>query len=175
MAAGATAAGLGSQSSGSSGSFKAYVPVSLSDAITQSPDQAFDVIVQGEKKGTPSGLYKQILGDLDTASTAASVRPQFSSIDGLQANLTGKQIATLANKPFVTSIVPNETVKAQGYTTPQGWTSAVNVWPNWSSPVANAHSRGRRLGHPGIPARLRLRLSGARPGEPDEHRPELER
>jgi serine protease AprX len=139
MAAGATAAGLGSQSSGSSnGSFKAYVPVSLSDAITQSPDQAFDVIVQGEKKGASNGLYRQILGDLDTGSTAASVRQQFNSINGLQANLTGKQIATLANKSFVTSIVPNETVKAQGYSNPQGWTSAVNVWPNWSSPAANA-------------------------------------
>jgi serine protease AprX len=139
MAAGATAAGLGSQSSGSSsGSLKAYVPVSLSDAITQSPGQAFDVIVQGEKKGTSNGLYKQILGDLDAASTAASVRQQFNSINGLQANLTGKQIAILANKSFVMSIVPNETVKAQGYSNPQGWTSAVNVWPNWSSPVANA-------------------------------------
>src|SRR6266536_3934227 len=139
MAAGATAAGLGSQSSGSSGGgFKAYVPVSLSDAITQTPDQAFDVIVEGEKKGTSNGLYKQILGDLDTASAAASVRQQFNSIDGLQANLTGKQIATLANKSFVTSIVPNETVKAQGYSNPQGWVPAANVNVNWYSPTATS-------------------------------------
>src|SRR5881397_3668256 len=138
MAAGATAAGLSTQASSSGAALKAYVPVSLGDAITQTPDQTFDVIVQGDKKGTSNGLYKQLLGDLDTTSTAASVRQQFNSINGLQANLTGKQIATLANKSFVTSIVPNETVEAQGYSNNQGWTTAVNVWPNWQSPVANA-------------------------------------
>jgi serine protease AprX len=138
MAAGATAAGLSTQASSSGETLKAYVPVSLRDAITQTPDQAFDVIVQGEKKGTSNGLYKQLVGDLDTASAAASVRQQFNSIVGLEANLTGRQIATLANKSFVTSIVPNDTVKATGYSNNQGWTSAVNVYPNWNSPPANA-------------------------------------
>ena len=138
MAAGATAAGLSTQASASDAALKAYVPVSLRDAITQTPDQAFDVIVQGDKKGTSNGLYKQILGDSSTASTAASVRQQFNSIVGLQANLTGKQIATLANKSFVTSIVPNETVKAQGYSNPQGWVPAANVNVNWYAPTANS-------------------------------------
>jgi serine protease AprX len=139
MAAGATAAGLGSQSSGSSGAaLKAYVPVSLSDAITQNPDQTFDVIVQGDKNGNSNGLYKQILGDTSTASVASSVRQQFNSIVGLQANLTGRQIATLANKSFVTSIVPNETVKAQGYSNSQGWVPAANVNVNWYSPTVTS-------------------------------------
>jgi len=66
------------------------------------------------------------------------VRQQFNSINGLQANLTGKQIATLANKSFVTSIVPNETVKAQRYSNPQSWVPAANVNVNWYSPTANA-------------------------------------
>src|SRR5439155_591942 len=45
MAAGATAAGLSTQASSSGAALKAYVPVSLGDAITQTPDQTFDVIV----------------------------------------------------------------------------------------------------------------------------------
>src|SRR5437588_13021995 len=58
MATGATAAGLDNGSSGSSAdNLKAYVPVTLRDAITQTPDQTFDVIVQADKRGNSNGLY----------------------------------------------------------------------------------------------------------------------
>src|SRR5439155_12221731 len=102
------------------------------DAITQTPDQTFDVIVQGDKKGTSNGLYKQILGD--STSAGLSVRRQFNSIDGLQATITGRLIATLANKSYVTSIMPNESVKAQTTVLPAAALPLSNaqLWP-WAT------------------------------------------
>jgi serine protease AprX len=139
MAAGTAVADGGSSGSGSSGSsFKAFVPDSLRAAITQTPDQRFDVIVQGEKKGTSNGLYKQIAGDSNVLNSAGGVQQQFNSIVGLQASLTGKQIAALANRSYVTSITSNDTVQAQGYSNSQGWVPAANVSVNWWSPTANA-------------------------------------
>src|SRR2546426_9019208 len=135
MAAGATAAGLGQATSGSSvGDLKAYVPITLRDAIAQTPDQTFDVIVQGDKNGNSNGLYKKLLGD---SVSAATVRQQFNAIDGVQASLSGRQILSLANRPYVTSIVSNETVLVQDLGTSSGlsnaqlWPKAVKASTNW--------------------------------------------
>src|SRR6184192_4312292 len=105
MAAGATADnGNGSGSSG--GGLKAFVPVELRDAIVQNAGQTFDVIVQGDKKGTASGFYKKLAGD----GYDKSVKQQFNSIAGVEANLTGSQILALGKRSYVTSIMSNETV-----------------------------------------------------------------
>jgi serine protease AprX len=138
MAAGATATNLSSGSGSSGTTFKAFVPDSLRDAITQSPDQKFDVIVQGEKKGNSNGLYKQIVGDSNVYNAGSSLPEQFNSIVGLHGSLTGRQIAALANRSYVTSITPNDTVQAQGYSNSQGWVPAANVNINWYSPTASA-------------------------------------
>ena len=55
MAAGATA-GNGTGSGVSGGGLKAFVPLELRDAITQHSGQTFDVIVQGDKKGSANGF-----------------------------------------------------------------------------------------------------------------------
>src|SRR5579864_4309854 len=114
MAAGATAATVKSPNGGSS---KAFVQSSLASAIAQNPNQKFDVIVMGDKKGNANGLYKNLLGSGSNASVA-DVRQQFNSINGLEASLTGTQILGLANKPWVTSIVPNEPVKSSAVQLP---------------------------------------------------------
>jgi serine protease AprX len=136
MATGATAAGFDHGSSGSSGdNLKAFVPISLRDAITQTPDETFDVIVQADKRGNSNGLYKQLLGD---GVSAASVKQQFNAIDGVQASLSGRQILSLANRPYVTSIQSNETVKLQDLgTTTSGVGTATGLsnsqlWP-WAT------------------------------------------
>ncbi|HEY8316905.1 MAG TPA: S8 family serine peptidase [Gaiellaceae bacterium] len=130
MAAGATAGnGNGSGNGSSGGNLKAFVPVSLRDAITQNPSQTFDVIVQGDKKGNANGFYKQLTTSGGTA--AGSVRQQFTSIDGVQASLTGQQILSLAKKPFVTSVMPNDTVTMSAvqlpYSNPQLWAYATGA------------------------------------------------
>jgi hypothetical protein len=121
---------------------KAYVPDTLLSAIQQNPTQSFDVILQGDRKQGARGFIQKILADQSGSSDetvqSGNVKQLFTSIDGAQLTLTGKQILRIAKNGIAQSIVPNETVKAQGYSNPQGWTSAVNVWPNWQSPLANA-------------------------------------
>jgi serine protease AprX len=132
-------AGGGSGSSGSPlpklDKLKAYVPDTLISAIEQNPNTTFDVIVQGEKKGNSNGIYKKLTDDKGPAgATADQVRAQFNSINGLQANLTGRQIAFLADKSFVTSIMPNESVKSQAAILPPTALPLSNsqLWP-WAT------------------------------------------
>ena len=124
----ALAAGATAGNGGVSGNLKAYVPASLSDAITQNPSGTYDVIVQGDKKGNANGLYKQLTSN---GTSAASVRQQFNSIDGVRASLTGLQILSLAKKPFVTSVTPNEPVTMSAvqlpYSNPQLWSAATGA------------------------------------------------
>jgi serine protease AprX len=139
LAAGATAAGTGASGSGSSGgSLKAYVPTELRSAITQNPGQTFDVIVQGDKKGTANGFYKKLAGD----KFDAQVRQQFNSIAGVEASLTGNQILSLGKKSYVNSIVANETVKLDGpvlqNSNPQLWPWATGAPVDWLTQSPNA-------------------------------------
>jgi|GEM_PF-623368 len=118
------------------GALKAYVSGSLISAIEQNPDATYDVIVQGDKKGNSYGLYKQLTGDKGPAgATSAQVSAQFNSIDGLEAQLTGRQIAFLGNRPYVTSIVPNEGVASTGVALPlyntQLWAWATGAPVDW--------------------------------------------
>jgi serine protease AprX len=109
---------------------KAYVPTELVSAIEQNPSSSYDVIVQGDKAGNSNGLYKQLTGDKGPAGANASqVRQQFNSIDGLQATLTGRQIAFLANRPYVTSIMANETVRSTAVQLPL---TNTQLWP-WAT------------------------------------------
>src|SRR2546429_2446308 len=62
MAAGATAAGSNHGADGSRGDTP-KIAVTLSDAIAQSPDPTFDVIVQADKRGKSNRLYKKLLRD----------------------------------------------------------------------------------------------------------------
>jgi serine protease AprX len=138
----AGAAGLRSNGGGQYGNLKAYVPDSLLSAIQQNPTQSFDVILQGDPKQGAHGFIQKILSDQSGSSDenvqSGNVKQEFTSIDGAQLSLTGKQILRVAKVGIAQSIVPNETVKAQGYSNPQRWTSAVGVWPNWNWPASNA-------------------------------------
>src|SRR2546423_9083873 len=127
MAAGATAAGSDKKSDGSSGDTP-KIGATLSDAIAQTPDQTFDVIVQADKRGNSNGLYKKLLGD---GVSAATVKQQFNAIDGIQATLSGRQILALAKRSYVTTIGPNETVKLQDLGTATGLSNA-QLWP-WAT------------------------------------------
>jgi serine protease AprX len=110
---------------------KAYVTPTLLSQVQQSPSQTFDVIVQGDKKGTSAGLYKQLAGD----NYSGNVTRQFSVIDGVEANLTGKQILALAKRSYITSIVSNEPVSATGVVLPlyntQLWPWATGAPVDW--------------------------------------------
>jgi serine protease AprX len=140
--AGASLSSGKSDGGGTDGNLKAYVPGTLLDSISQDPKQSFDVIVQGDRKQSSSAFIQNVLNDTSGSSDeivrSSDVKQRFNAIDGGELTLTGRQILRLARNGAATSIVPNETVKAQAYSNPQGWTSAINVWPNFSSPPANA-------------------------------------
>jgi serine protease AprX len=147
MAAGATAAGVGTSggSGGTSLDLKAYVQDTLVSAVQQNPKQTFDVIVQGNPDGKTSGFLAKVLSDTSGSSderlSAADVKHQFNAITGFQASLSGKTIVHLAKQGLVSSIIPNETVKTSGVVLPnynlQLWpftTGAAVDWTNASLP-----------------------------------------
>jgi serine protease AprX len=133
----ATAVAGNGSASASSGpkNLKAYVPDSLVSAIEQDSSQTFDVIVQGDKKGNSTGLYEQLLSGGSGDATASEIKQQFQSIDGVHALLTGRQILSLAKRPYVTSVTPNESVAASGYFAYfnyQKWAWAVGAEADWT-------------------------------------------
>jgi serine protease AprX len=142
----ASVAGAGTRDGGGGNgqydNLKAYVPDTLLSAIQQNPTQTFDVILQGDRRQGARGFIQKILADQsgsgDETVQTGNVKQLFTSIDGAQLTLTGKQILRVARNGIAQSIVPNSSVQTSGYSNNQGWASAINVWPNWSSPPANA-------------------------------------
>jgi serine protease AprX len=120
----------------------AYVPDSLASAIQQNPRQSFDVILQGDPHGRAQGLLERVFGDKTGPAadrmSPADVRAQFTSIDGVRATLTGRQIERLVDRHLVTSVFPNEPVVHSGmiqYSNEQMWPWTVGApvdWLKWS-------------------------------------------
>jgi len=118
----ASVAGAGLRDNGSGGGqyghLKAYVPDTLLSAIQQNPGQSFDVIVQGDLKQKSHGFIQKILADKSGSSDenvqSGNVKQEFTSIDGAQLTLTGKQILRIAKNGIAQSITSNETVTMAG-------------------------------------------------------------
>jgi len=133
------AAGITSQNDKGGGyDLKAHVSGDLLSAIQQNPSQTFDVIVQGDKKGTSKGFYKQLVGD----NYSSNVRTQFSTIVGVEASLTGNQILALGKRSYVTSIIANESVTMSGTALPitssQLWPYATGAPVDWTKQSPDA-------------------------------------
>jgi serine protease AprX len=115
--------------SGTSGG--AYVQPSLASAVQQHPDATYDVIVEGDRKGTTRSFVKQALAGLKT-------KREFRSIVGAQVTLTGRQIQGLAHSRAVTAIVANDGV-APTEATPllrsndQKWAWVTHAPTNWTA------------------------------------------
>ena len=80
------------------------------------------MVVQGGR-----GTRSAAVGDAVTAvadalpATAAKLRRKFSSIDGVSATLTGKQILRLAKWRGISAITPDTTLRATGYEDAEMW------------------------------------------------------
>jgi serine protease AprX len=127
-------AGLNSHSSGNkSGDLKAYVPDTLLSAIQQDPQQTFDVIVQGDPKQKAHGFIKKLLADKSGSSDeivqSGNVKQEYTSIDGAQLTLTGKQILRIAKNGIAQSITSNDSVTMAG---PPLQDSNGQLWP-WAT------------------------------------------
>jgi serine protease AprX len=105
----------------------------LADRAAANPNEVFNVIVQGES----SHSTRRVANDVDSAADSGSargVKRRFSSIEGVSAELTGKQILKLATKNGILSISIDAPVEldAQLYTSKQRWPYASGVAKFWS-------------------------------------------
>jgi serine protease AprX len=133
----ASVAGAGlnghSSSNGKYDNLKSYVPNDLLSAIQQNPAQSFDVILQGDPKQKAHGFIQKILADKSGSSDenvqSGNVKQEYTSIDGAQATLTGKQILRIAKNGIARSIMSNESVKMAG---PPLLDSNGQLWP-WAT------------------------------------------
>src|SRR5258708_5293521 len=115
---------------------RAYIPDALLSAAQQDPAQSFDVILQGGRQEKAANFLAQAFKDSSANGYSVAtnqVKRQFVSIDGAQVSLTGWQILALGTSKSVTSIVPNDTVKASSFDLPVsnsekwGWSTGAAV------------------------------------------------
>jgi serine protease AprX len=112
---------------------KSYLAPTLLSSIVQDPTQSFDVILQGDRKQSTPAFVRKLLADTSGQSDenvrASDLKQEFTSIDGAQLTLTGKQILRIAHSGLAESIVPNDSVAAQAVPLP---VSNPQLWP-WST------------------------------------------
>lgn len=90
----------------------AYVAPPLLAAAQKNEDASFKVIVQGRKADTAS-VAAEVHAAIDgTPGHGARIRRRFSVIGGVAAELTGKQILSLARRPRVAAITPDLPLRA---------------------------------------------------------------
>jgi subtilisin family serine protease len=106
------------------------VPQSLLDAASQQPTALFRVVVQGGD-GTRSAAVGDAVTDVKSAlpAGAAKVRRRFTSIDGVAATLTGKQILRLAQWRGISAITPDATMQSSGYENAEMWPQTSDLRP----------------------------------------------
>lgn len=134
-------AGPGQGPAGNHNGLKAYVEDSLLAGVQANPKASFDVILQGDRGGKTSGFLTKVLSDTsgsaDEHMSAADVRQQFTAINGVEANLSGKVLLHLAKQGLVSSIMANEAVQKSAVNLPvystQLWPWTINAAVDWTA------------------------------------------
>jgi serine protease AprX len=137
----------------------------LASAATDNPEQVFRVIVQGGP-----GHRSRAVGDDVVAATqsepgqAVGLKRRFVSIDGVSAELTGKQILKLARKRGILAISFDQPVRITSgplYTSLQRWPYASGAAKFWTElATGNPSSMGN-------PPTIAVVDSGVDPSVPD--------
>jgi subtilisin family serine protease len=98
------------------------VPQSLLDDATAHPNTTFRVVVQGGR-GTRSAAVGDAVTTVKTAlpAGATNLRRKFSSIDGVSATLTGKQILRLSTWRGISAITPDTSLSSTDYENGEMW------------------------------------------------------
>jgi serine protease AprX len=107
----------------------------LADAAAANPDQVFRVIVQGD----PDHKSRAVGDDVDETTRtvngqAIGLKRRFTSIDGVSAELTGRQVLRLSHKHGILSISVDQPVRitsAPTYSSLQRWPYASGVARFW--------------------------------------------
>jgi serine protease AprX len=135
---GRTVAGIGSVK------FKdvdAFVTPTLLEKAAENPDKLFYVIIQGDgSRG--SGWVTRLVADEVSKGSGSSdarenrfynrqLRAQFSSVNGLAAQISGKLIVRLAGMRGVSAITPDGPIEFAGYENKQKWAHVSEVAKFW--------------------------------------------
>ena len=133
----------------------------LADAASANPDQVFRVIVQGD----PGHRSRDVGADVEDTTQAVNgqalgLKRRFTSIDGVSADLTGKQILRLSHKRGILAISVDQPVRitsVPAYSSLQRWPYASGVAKLWTGNQASYAS----------PPTIAVVDSGVDPSVPD--------
>ena len=85
-----------------------FVPSTLHDAAAAHPGQLFRVIVQGQPATPENRVHQDVEQEVDaTPARNDHIAKSFASINGLAAELTGRQILRLERRSDVLAITPD--------------------------------------------------------------------
>ena len=139
LALAAPSAGLADEGTSSAGeaSFKAYLSPGLLTAARENPGGTFDVIIQGSAGNSSADVASAVRTALATApGQATGLRMRYSLISGAAAQLTGRQIVTLARQSTVAAITSDAPVVLSGLSSKQRWPYVSGVQKFWAGGVS---------------------------------------
>jgi serine protease AprX len=118
-------------------SFKAYLSPGLLAAAKEDPAGTFDVIVQGVAGKSSADVARAVRTAMATVpGTATGLRMRYSVISGAAAQLTGRQIVTLARQSTVAAITSDAPVVLSGLSSKQRWPYVSGVQKFWAGGVS---------------------------------------
>jgi serine protease AprX len=116
----------------------AFVPDELRSAAIAQPNAVLHVIVVAEPGVRSSVLKNELMKDA-AGNQFGRVRREFKYVlDGIAADLTGRELVYLATKTGVKSISPDEPVRTSGFTAPVVWPQAIGANRLWAAPLPAA-------------------------------------
>jgi serine protease AprX len=117
----------------------AYVTPALLKSAASSPDQLFDVIVQGTTSHGTSDVTKEVEEAIaDNPTSKTGLKRKFVSVSGVSATLSGRQVVKLADKSWIESITPDSRVELTAYSNTQVWPNSAGIADNWSSTIPSS-------------------------------------
>ena len=123
----------GSGSSGSS-SYKAYLSPGLLNAAGATPGKPFDVIVQGSYGKSTRDVADEVKRTMEEyPGRGLGLRLRYSLINATAAQLTGRQILSLARRSGIATITHDAPVVLTGLSNKQRWPFVSGVQKFWSS------------------------------------------
>jgi serine protease AprX len=110
----------------------AFVAAELLGQVEQNPNGLFDVIVQGSSSHAVGAIVREQASA--SPGAASALGREFTTVNGVAAQLTGRQILNVARMPGVTAITPDAPVSLDGsLSSRQQWPFVSGVALGWAA------------------------------------------
>ena len=131
------AAGAGSSSTSHDTRIRAYLSPGLLEQTQGSPNATFNVIIQGSRGETSAEVAADVISARQAdPGRGVGLRKRFRSVNGVAAQLTGRQILRLAQRRDVRAITKDAPVRLSGYTSTQRWPYVAGFHGVWNTAAA---------------------------------------